>query len=408
MSVPSGRQVWRLLRARRAGLVLAIAAALPVSCGKKPAPPPPPPQVEVATVLQRDVPVTQEWIGTLDGYVNAEIRPQVTGTVIRQVYREGAFVHRGETLFLIDARQFQAALDQARGGLAQNEAALAKARLDVARFTPLVAQKAASQQELDNAISAERQAQANVASARAAVEQAQLNLTWTNVVSPIDGIAGIAKAQVGNLVNGQTVMTTVSVVDPIKVYFSPSEQEYMAWTQSRGSLFGPDARSRENNKGTLQLILSDGTVYPQRGDPLLEDRNVDVKTGTITVAGVFPNPSRLLRPGQYAKVRAVTRINKGALLVPQRAVTELQGSYQVAVVGAGDKVEMRTVQTGDRIGSLWVISRGLAPAERVVVAGLQKVKAGMTVNPQPAPLEPGLAPVSAPAIPAAGGEPAGK
>ena len=378
----------RLSRLFLAGLVC-------LSCAKKQAPAPAPPVVEVATVIQRDVPITKEWIGALDGFVNADIRPQVTGYLLRQVYKEGSFVPRGDVLFEIDPRQFQAALNQAKGILAQNEAALSKAKLDVARFTPLVAQRAVSQQELDNAVAAERQAQANVDSARAAVEQSQLNLNWTRVNSPIDGIAGIAKSQVGDLVNGQTTMTTVSVVDPIKVFFNPSEQEYMAWALKRGPVdsvrFTPP-----QDKGMLTLVLSDGREYPHRGDPILANRNVDVKTGTIQVEGVFPNPNHLLRPGQYAKIHAATDVKKGAILVPQRSVSELQGLFQVAVVGAGDKIEIRPVETGDRIGSLWIIEKGLSAGDRVVVEGIQKVKPDMVVNPKPA-AEP-----AAPATPAAG------
>jgi membrane fusion protein, multidrug efflux system len=361
-----------------------LAGLVCLSCGKKPAPPPSsPPTVGVATVIQKDVPITKEWIGSLDGYVNADIRPQVTGYVLRQVYKEGSFVRRKDALFEIDPRQFQAALDQAKGFLAQNAAALGKAKLDVARFTPLVVQRAVSQQELDNAVAAESAAQANVDSARAAVEQAQLNLGWTRVISPIDGIAGIAKSQVGDLVNGQTTMTTVSVVDPIKVFFNPSEQEYMAWALKRGPV---DALRSvpPQDKGMLSLVLSDGTAYPQRGDPVLANRNVDIKTGTIQVEGVFPNPKHLLRPGQYAKVRAATDVKTGAILVPQRAVSELQGLFQVAVVGPGDKIEIRPVTTGDRIGSLWIIEKGLSPGDRVVVEGIQKVKPDMVVNPKPA------------------------
>jgi membrane fusion protein (multidrug efflux system) len=362
---------------------LLLAGLVCLSCGKKQAPAPPPLAVEVATVIQKDLPITKEWIGSLDGYVNADIRPQVTGYVLRQVYREGTFVGRGDVLFEIDPRQFQAALDQAKGFLAQNEAALGKAKLDVARFKPLAAERAISQQELDNAVAAERQAQANVDSARAAVEQSQLNLGWTKVMSPIDGIAGIAKSQVGELVNGQTTMTTVSVVDPIKVFFNPSEQEYMDWAQKRGPVDAVRSTPPQD-RGLLSLTLSDGTAYPLRGDPVIANRNVDVKTGTIQVEGVFPNPKHLLRPGQYAKVHAATDIKKGALLVPQRAVSELQGFFQVAVVGPGDKIDIRPVQTGERFGSLWIIEKGLSAGERVVVEGIQKVKPGMVVNPKPA------------------------
>jgi RND family efflux transporter MFP subunit len=361
-----------------------------LSCARKQAPAPPPLGVEVATVIQKDVPIVKEWIGSLEGYVNADIRPQVTGYVLRQVYIEGTFLHRGDVLFEIDPRQFQAALSQAKGFLAQNEAALGKAKLDVARFTPLVAQRAVSQQELDNALASEHAAQANVDSANAALEQAQLNLGWTKVASPIGGIAGIAKSQVGDLVNGQTTMTTVSVVDPIKVFFNPSEQEYMDWAQRRGPV--DEVRSTPpQDKGLLSLTLSDGTVYPLRGDPVIANRNVDVKTGTIQAEGVFPNPKHLLRPGQYAKVRAATDIKKGALLVPQRAVSELQGFFRVAVVGPDNKIDIRPVQTGERFGSLWIIEKGLSAGERVVVEGIQKVKPGMIVNPKPAaePATPG-------------------
>jgi membrane fusion protein, multidrug efflux system len=369
----------RALRALGATVVLLGAAA---SCRK--ADPPaaaPPVPVEVAPVVVRDVPVVKEWIGSLDGYVNAEIRPQVEGYLLRQDYKEGSFVRKGTVLFEIDPRQFQASLDQMRGDLARNQAALARAKLDVQRFTPLVADKAVSQQELDNALSAERQAQANVDAARANVERAQLSRDWSKVVSPIDGIAGIAKAQVGNLVSPQTVMTTVSQVDPIKVYFSPSEQEYLQWSQNGGQIGGA------NSKGILQLILSDGSEYPPRGDVLLQDRNIDPRTGTLQVAGVFPNPDRLLRPGQYARVRAVTSVRRGAILVPQRAVSELQGGYQVAVVGPGNKVEIRPIETADRIGTFWVVTKGLSPGDRIVVEGTQKVRPGAVVEPRPVAAE---------------------
>jgi RND family efflux transporter MFP subunit len=374
---------------------LFLAVLVCLSCAKKQAPAPPPLSVEVATVVQKDVPIVKEWIGSLEGYVNADIRPQVTGYVLRQVYKEGTFVRRGDVLFEIDPRQFQAALNQAKGFLAQNEAALGKAKLDVARFTPLVAERAVSQQELDNAMASQRQAQANVDSARAQVEQAQLNLGWTKVASPIDGIAGIAKSQVGDLVNGQVTMTTVSVVDPIKVFFNPSEQEYMDWAQKRGPVDAVRSTPPQD-KGLLSLTLSDGTAYPLRGDPVIANRNVDVKTGTIQVEGVFPNPRHLLRPGQYAKVRAATDIKKGALLIPQRAVSELQGFFQVAVVGPGDKIDIRPVQTGERFGSLWIIEKGLSAGERVVVEGIQKVKPGMVVSPKAAaePVTPGASAAS--------------
>jgi membrane fusion protein (multidrug efflux system) len=373
-------------------------AALAGGCAKKEAPKMPPPVVEVAPVIQKDVPIYREWVGTLDGYVNAEIRPQVEGYLLRQVYREGSLVAAGQVLFEIDPRQFQAAFDQARGNLAQYQATLANAKTKVARYTPLAAQQAISQQELDDAITAERTALANVQATQAALEKAQLNLGWTKILSPIDGVAGIAKSQVGDLINAQTSMTTVSQVDPIKVYFQPSELEYMAWAARRGPVDQSTPEQRARDKGMLQLLLADGSVYPHRGDPFLAGRNVDVKTGTIQVAGTFPNPGNLLRPGQYGKVRVAMEIRKGALLVPQRAVSELQGLFQVAVVGPDNKVEIKAVEIGPRVDSLWIIEKGLSPGERIVVEGVQKVRPGMEVAPKAAPAE---APAAAPGTPAA-------
>ncbi len=363
---------------------VAAAAGL-VACSKKEeAPPPPPPAVEVAAVTQKDVPVYGEWIGTLEGYVNADIRPQIEGYLLKQVYREGSLVSAGEALFEIDPRDFQAAYDQANASVAQYEATLANAKTTTARYRPLAAQKAISQQELDDAETRERTAQANLDSARAAVERAKLNLGWTKVASPIAGIAGVSKAQVGDLVNRQTVMTTVSQVDPIKVYFNPSEQEYLKWVGKNG----PVEKSLQNPKGLeegrLQLILSDGSTYAHRGKPFLVGREVDTKTGTIQIAGAFPNPGNVLRPGQYAKVRVAMDVKKGAILVPQRAVSELQGSYQVAVVGADNKVTIKVVKPGPVEGNQWVIEEGLKPGDRIIVEGLQRVKSGMTVVPKEA------------------------
>jgi len=330
-----------------------------------------PPQVGVAEVLSQDVPVVHEWVGTLDGFVNAEIRPQVEGYVLRQAYREGSAVRRGQPLFEIDNRQFKASADQARAALARDAAARDKAKLDVDRYTPLAAQKAISQQELDNALAALRQTQAAVDASQAALDRASLNLGWTHVSSPIEGIAGIAKVQVGDLVNGQRVMTTVSTVDPIKVFFSATEKEYLEWGRQWAS----------GAKGSLELHLSDGSVYPLRGDALLADRNVDVRTGTIQMAGTFPNPKGILRPGQFAKVQAAVALVRNALVVPLRALWDVQGTSQVAVVGKDNKVDIRVVQTGARVGALVVIEKGLNPGDRVVVEGTQKVSAGLLVTP---------------------------
>ncbi|HEY7113446.1 MAG TPA: efflux RND transporter periplasmic adaptor subunit [Thermoanaerobaculia bacterium] len=376
---------------RRFLLAAAAAAAMTAACGKKAeAPPPPPPTVEVAPVTQKDVPVYSEWIGSLDGFVNAEIRPQIEGYLLRQVYKEGSLVDPGETLFEIDPREFQSAYDQAKGSVSQYEATLANAKTTVKRYTPLAAQKAISQQELDDAVTKERTAQANLDSAQAALERARLNLGWTKITSPIKGIAGVAKSQVGDLVNRLTVMTTVSQVDPIKVFFNPSEQEYLAWVAKNGPV-EKSIRSANLEEGRLELILSDGSTYPHHGRPFLVGREVDVKTGTIQLAGVFPNPGNILRPGQYAKVRVATDLKKNAILVPQRAVSELQGSYQVAVVGSDNKATIKVVKTGPVVGNLWVIEEGLKPGDRVVVEGIQRVRSGMTVVPKEASAAPDAA-----------------
>ena len=373
-------------------LCAAAAAAATEGCGKKKAPPPPPPPlVVVAPVIQKDVPVYGEWIGTTAGDINAQIRPQITGYLLRRIYDEGSFVKPGQPLFEVDPRQIRAQLQQAEANLGQGRANLAKAERDVARFRPLAEQRAISQQELDNAVSAEQVARAAVVALQAAVDQARLNLSWTRVTSPIGGIAGAATAQVGDLVTPQSVLATVSRVDPLRVFFRLSEQEYLRYRESEGPA-GPRA-AREPEPGAaprisrLELVLSDGTVFPHPGRLIFTDREVDVKTGTISACGLFPNPGNLLRPGQYAKVRAETNVDRGALLVPQRAVNELQGGYQVAVVGPDDKADVRNVQAGQRIGSLWVIDRGLHPGERVVVDGFSRAKSGTLVKPVEAPAQ---------------------
>jgi RND family efflux transporter MFP subunit len=384
---------------------------------------PPPINVEVVKVEQRDVPVYSEWIGTLDGMVNAEIRAQVSGYLLKQLYQEGSFVKKGQILFEIDPRPLQAALDQAKGELArakgqlaqangqlmqsqaqlaQSEANQVKSQLDVDRYTPLAKDKAITTQEFDNSIQAnlasKAQVQASiagvetanasivaakaaVAAAEAAVKTAELNLGFTKISSLIDGIAGIAQVQVGNLVGPTSgSITTVSTLDPIKVYFTPTEQEYLNFTRLNPTQRERDAAGRRLE---LELILVDGTTYPQKGRFYVADRQIDQKTGAIRVAGIFPNRGGILRPGQYGRVRAITGMRDNALLVPQRAVTELQGSYRVAVVGDDNKVSIRPVQVGNRTGSMWVIEGGLEPDELVVAEGTQKVRPGALVNPKP-------------------------
>jgi len=331
----------------------------------------PPPKVVVAAVVQHDQPLVREWIGSTQGDVNADIRPKVDGYLLRRVYREGSYVQRGQLLCEIDPRQAQSQLLQAAANLEQARAGLTKAEHDVQRFEPLAAQRALSQQELDNARSAQAAGQATVGALEAAVVQARLNLSWTHVTSPINGIAGLAQAQVGDLVGPQTILTTVSTVDPIRVAYQVSEQEYLQFQSD------PAMRNAE-----LELELADGSVWPHKGHIALSGREVDVKTGTITTVGLFPNPGNVLRPGQFAKVRAVIALRRAALLVPQRAVNDLQGLQQIAVVGPDDTVTIRTVKAGERVGSDWIINEGLQPGERVVTEGFARLKSGMKVVPQ--------------------------
>jgi membrane fusion protein (multidrug efflux system) len=361
---------------RRAAIVVFGLLSLVGGCRRREAPPAAVLEVEFTPVVQRDVPVTSEWIGTLDGAVNADIRPKIEGYLLRQFYKEGQFVHARDRLFEIDPRQFAAALEQAQGAVEQAEAQLAKTAKDVERFSPLAAERAISQQELDNALTADRAAKAALVSARAAHDQAALNLAWSKITSPIDGVAGIAKAQVGDLVNTQTIMTTVSTVDPIRVSIGISEKEYLRFATQ---INRPNYATTQQGP-FLDLILDDGSVFPQKGRAVLVDREVDPRTGTMTIRGFFPNPGNILRPGQYGRVRATLSTKTGALLVPQRAVVELQGSYRVAVVGADGKLDVRAVEPAEKVGALWVIDKGLAPGEKVVVTGLQYVRAGMTVK----------------------------
>ena len=359
--------------------------------------PPPPAAVVVTPVVQRDVPISKEWIGTTDGNVNAEIRPKIDGYLLRRNYEEGSFVHQGQLLFEIDPRQSQALLQQSQADLEQARANLAKAHQDVVRFQPLVAQKAISQQELDNAKSAEQAAKAAMDARAAAVHEARLSSDWARVTSPISGIAGAAQQQVGNLVSPTTVLTTVSQCDPIRVQYPLSETEYLHYQER---VQKSPAAASENN---LDLILVDGSVFPHKGRVLFAGRQVDVKTGTISTIALFPNPGNVLRPGQFAKVRAVTEVKKGAILVPQRAVNELQGGYQVAVVGSDDKAEIRTVQAGQRVGTMWVIDSGLHPGDRVVIEGFSRVKSGATVKPTEAPPESEATPATTPGAGSAAG-----
>ncbi len=446
----------KILRNRKVSIsliviaVAALAVLLALARSSKPAQAAPPVlEVGVVQVEQKNVPIYSEWIGTTEGMVNAELKAQVTGYLLRQDYKEGSFVKKGQLLFEIDPRPFQAALDQANGQVAQYqgqleqansqitqaEAQLAQANsqlsqaqarleqaranqvrteLDVKKYQPLAEQKAVTQQDLDNALQANTAAKAQVDAEKAGVEAARaqmahagaeiktahagvatakgqlenakaaaktaaLNLSFTRIISPIDGIAGMAQAQVGDLVSTTSnPLTTVSTLDPIKVYFTLSEQDYLRYTK-------PFLGSAEHslNHLELELILADGSTYPEKGTFYFADRQVDPKTGAIRMAGVFPNPNNGLRPGQFGRVRAVTSTQEDALMVPQRAVSELQGTYQVAVVGADNKVSFRPVKVGEKSGSMWVITDGLKPGDVIVAEGTIKVRPGMVVKTVP-------------------------
>jgi len=345
--------------------------------GSKAASPAPRPAVEVATVIQRDTPIYSDWVATLDGYVNAEIQPRVSGYLIKQNYSEGAVVRKGDVLFEIDPRPLKAALDQAKAQLAEAEAQLGKASLDVERDTPLAEARAIAQSQLDTELQAKLGAHASVLAAKANVDQAELNLEFTKVTSLVSGIAGAARVQIGNLVGPSSTLTSVSQVDPIKAYFTVTEQVFIDFHRR----FPTEQIVQEQRKRMpLQLVLGDGSIYEHIGTISFADREVNAATGTIRIAAVFPNPNNLLRPGGYGRVRLSARTASGAILVPQRAVTELQGSHQVAVVSAENKVSIRPVTVGDRVGSLWIVTDGLKAGERVIVEGLLKIRDGSVVT----------------------------
>ena len=376
----------RLLARSAASILWVILTSLTlVHCKGETASAPPPPlvQVEVADVIQKDVPIQMEWVGTTDGSNNALIRAQVSGYLMKRPYTEGSFVKKGDLLFELDPSKFQTVLDQALGDQAKAQAQFTKSKQDVDRDTPLAKEGAISQKELDDSIQQHAGAKGALATAKAAVEQAKLNLGWTKIAAPIDGVVGISKAQIGDLVDVNTELTSISTLDPIRVYFPVSEQEYFDAAEKIQQGYKDQKEGKEYSLALLELVLGGEKVYPHKGQFHLVDRQVDTKTGTIRVAALFPNPNNLLRPGQFARVRAVTKTKEKAILIPQRAVTEMQGSYQVAVVTPENKVDIRPIKVGQRSGSLWIIDQGLKPGERVVVEGLQKVKAGMTVDPKP-------------------------
>lgn len=371
--------------ARLRAVACAGALAVASACGEEAPPPPPPPEVLVVEAVARDVPQINEWLGTTEGSVDAEIRAQVAGYLVSQDYREGSRVEAGALLFRVDPRPFAAALDQARGDLLRAQAALERSRLDVERYRPLVGEGAVSQQEYDNAVQRLRADEASVQSARAAVERAGIELGFTEIRAPIAGVVGVAQRQLGDFVGptDPTPLTTISQLDPIRVEFPVSEQEYLRFAPAFQEALASEAGNFR--EGSLELILADGSVYPYRGTGYPAGRQIDPRTGTIAVKGVFPNPDQLLRPGQYARIRVETGLLEGAIVVPQRAIQGLQGLGQVAVVGDDGTVSLRTVQLGPTWGSLRVIQDGVAAGESVIVEGFQKVRPGMTVTAQPAP-----------------------
>lgn len=369
------------------GVMAATAAAAACS---KPAPPPPPqpPAVQIAQVVQRDVPIVSEFVGQTRGSEEVAVQARAEGVLQSQEFAEGTRVAKGQLLFTIDPRQNQAALDQAKSRVAQARADLARVEQDVARYAPLVKENALPRQSLETAEAQAEASRANVNAALATVAAAELNMGYTRIYAPIEGIIGKAEVGVGNLVGrGQaTVLTTISKIDPIHVRFSVSEREYLRLARTAAA--DGSASSRPQGRAAdLRLVLADGSEHPHLGKLAFVDRLVDPTTGTLLVEVAFPNPERIVRPGQYGRVRVVFDTKKQAILVPQSAVQELQATYSVVVVGADNKAEFRTVQVGPRVGSLWLIEQGLTPGDKVIVEGLQKVRNGVPVTPTVVPIK---------------------
>ena len=384
-------------------VLLAGQLIITAACNKQPEVAAPKPlKVVVQEAQVSDVPVYLELVGTIDGMQNAEIRARTPGYVESIHYKEGYPVKKGQLLFKIDPILAQANVTSAAGSLEDARALLAKSTADVARLKPLVAANAVSQQELDNALAAQQGAKARITSNEGSLQSAKANLSYTNVTSPIDGVAGLAKVRVGNLVgqSDPTLLTTVSTLDPVRVRFSFSEQQYLKLSSRLAMLRKTEGDGTGTGKPRqpLQLILADGSVYPHTGHIDVIERQLDIGTGTLAVDALFPNPDQMLRPGQYGKVRGQSDIKRGVVLVPQRAVRELQGGFLVGVVGAGNKVEIRPVIATDQVGSNWVIEKGLKAGELVIVEGLIKAKPGDVVETEkraPAPVA--EAPPAAPA-----------
>jgi len=394
---------------RSTWFVCVVIGAVVALAGCKKAPPPlPPTTVLVTPARQEDLSLSTEFVGTLDGYVNAEIRARVRGFLKSQDYQDGSNVKKNQLLFTIDPSEFKAALDKAQGTLARAQASYGQAKVTVDRYRPLAAKQAVSQQDLDNAEAGLRESAATISSAKAAVEEAKLNLGYCRITSPVDGVAGSALIRVGNLVgqDGPTLLTTVSDLDPMRATFPISEAVYLRFASRAADLEKLDPLDAGPDRRILELLLADGSLYPEKGWFISVGRAVEKATGTLQVQTLFPNPKGILRPGQYGRVR-VPRRDEGqaVLVVPESAVRELQGTYTVGVVGPDDTVSIRTVEMGPRAGHLWAVTKGINPGDRVITQGLQKVSEGMKVIAQPDPAEskapasslPGAAPVTSPA-----------
>src|SRR5438270_8332804 len=377
----------------RARAVIFALLALGLSgCGKKAPRAPPPPDVLVTEVRQQDVPIYNEYVGQLDASVNATIQSRVQGYLVSQNYKEGQPVKKDDVLFEIDRRPFEAALAQAKAAFLQADASAKQAEMNAQRAADLFQRKVSSEQERDNAVQSAAAARAQAEAQRAAVEQAQLSLDYTTIHAPVDGIAGLVRVQVGDLISAGTTLTTVTKVDPIKAYFTVSEQRYSEYSRRYAD---PQERIAHEKELSFELILADGTVYPHTGEMYAADNQVDVRTGSLRIAALFPNPGNILRPGQFARIRVESDIKHDALLVPQRAVTELQGTYQVAVVGPDNKVHVQPVKMGRRIDHEWIVEEGLKAGDKVIVEGVQKAREGAVVNPKPwTPPSPSPAPTT--------------
>jgi membrane fusion protein, multidrug efflux system len=379
--VSPGKSRWSLSRWCWTPKIVSLFAILPlIGCGKNEAKPTTqPPEVQVADVLEQDVPVYGEWVAQLNGPVNADITPKVQGYLLHQSYVNGSFVKKGQPLFDIDPRPFEAALDQAKADVERAASSLSKATNDVQRDTPLAKQNAIPQKQLDDDIANQAWATAQLAAAKAQEQQAELNLGWTKVYSPVDGIAGVANSQIGDLVGTTTKMTTVSQIDPIWAYFNISESLYLKFAPQISNVL---QRSAVRSNLPVEYIQANDAPYPVTGTIIFVNREITAGTGTIQLAAAFPNKVGILRPGGFGRVRVQIGTSKNALLVPQPAVIEVQSDYQLIVVSSDNKATVRPIKVGDRVGTNWIVTEGLKAGERVVVEGIQKIQTAAAQSPE--------------------------